>query len=111
MDALHDDLSVRSGSARLWPQGEWLKAALLLAETAEGEDRAAYVRDAGDALRALQSYLLPNGLWWDRLAGDRRFVEEAAPASSLYHIMSAYDQLAASARVLPELAGCDLSLG
>lgn len=111
MDALHDDLSVRSGSARLWPQGEWLKAALLLAETATSEERAAYVRDAGDALRALQSYLLPNGLWWDRLAGDRRFVEEAAPASSLYHIMSAYDQLAASARVLPELAGCDLSLG
>ncbi len=111
MDALHDDLSVRSGSARLWPQCEWLKAALLLAETASGEERAAYVRDAGDALRALQSYLLPNGLWWDRLAGDRRFVEEAAPASSLYHIMAAYDQLAASAKVLPELAGCDLSLG
>lgn len=111
IDALRDDLSVRSGSARLWPQGEWLKAGLLLAETAEGDDRATYVRDAGDALRALQSYLLPNGLWWDRLAGDRRFVEEAAPASSLYHIMSAYDQLATSAKVLPELAGCDLSLG
>lgn len=110
IDALRDDMSVRSGSARLWPQSEWLKAALLLAETAEGIARATYIGDAADALAALQSYLLPNGLWWDRLAGDRRFVEEAAPASSFYHIMSAYDQLALSAEVLPELADCDLSL-
>lgn len=110
IDALRDDLAVRSGAARLWPQGEWLKAALLLAQGAEGETRDAYVRDAGDAARALQVYFTPNGLWWDRLSGDRRFVEEPAPASSLYHIMSAYDQLAASASILPELADCDLSL-
>ena len=35
MDALNDDLSVRSRQARLWPQTEWLKAALILAARAE----------------------------------------------------------------------------
>lgn len=111
MDALDVEMSPVSQTARLWPQTEWIKAALILAETAEGEDRAGFIGDASAAVKALQAYLLPNGLWRDRMLVQGGFVEEAAPASSLYHIMAAYDQLAASAKVLPELAGCDLSLG
>ena len=111
MDGLDIDMATVAATARLWPQTEWIKAALLLAETAEGEDRAGFIHDAAAAVRALQAYLLPNGVWRDRMHAGGDFVEEAAPASSLYHIMSAYDQLAASAKVLPELAGCDLSLG
>lgn len=110
MDALDIDLQTITPTARLWPQTEWIKAALLLAETAEGEERIDLDADTATAVRALQAYLTPNGLWRDRMLVDGRFVEEAAPASSFYHIMSAYDQLAASAKVLPELADCDLSL-
>lgn len=111
LNALNDDFSTRDETARLWPQCEWLKAALLLAERAEGATRAAFVSDATRALKALQSYLTPAGLWRDKMLSDGSFVDEPAPASSFYHIMSAYDQLVASAAVLPELADCDLSLG
>lgn len=111
LNALNDDFSIRDETARLWPQCEWLKAALLLAETAEGAAREALVSDASRALKTLLAYLTPAGLWRDTMLSDGSFVDEPAPASSFYHIMSAYDQLVASAAVLPELADCDLSLG
>lgn len=105
MDALNDDLSVRSDQARLWPQTERLKAALIMAETAGGGRRILLLDDARKAMAGLQRYLEPSGLWRDKLKADGRFVEEAAPASSLYHIMVAYEQARASAAVLPELDG------
>lgn len=104
IDALNDDLSVRSGQARLWPQTERLKAALILAEEAEGEARAPLLRDAAEALKGLNRYLEPTGLWRDKLKPDGGFVEEPAPASSLYHIMVACEQLRALA---PRLADWD----
>jgi mannose-1-phosphate guanylyltransferase/mannose-6-phosphate isomerase len=103
MDGLNDDLSVRSNQARLWPQTERLKAALILSETAEGGRRILLLDDARKAIAGLQRYLEPSGLWRDKMRADGRFVEEAAPASSFYHIMVAYEQLRASAKVLPEL--------
>ena len=103
MDALNDDLSVRSRQARLWPQTEWLKAALILAEgEPAGEARAALLRDAGDALAGLNRYLEPSGLWRDKLKGDGTFVAEPSPASSLYHIMVACEQVRASMALLRE---------
>lgn len=103
MDALNDDLSVRSDQARLWPQTERLKAALILAEAAEGGRRNLLVDDARKAMAGLQGYLEPSGLWRDKMQVDGSFVDEPAPASSLYHIMVAYEQIRASAAVLPEL--------
>lgn len=103
IDALNDDLSVRSDQARLWPQTERLKAALTLAEAAEGGRRILLLDDARNALAGLQRYLEPSGLWRDKMRPDGSFVEEPAPASSLYHIMVAYEQLRATAAVLPEL--------
>ncbi|MEJ6788930.1 AGE family epimerase/isomerase [Brevundimonas sp. BR2-1] len=105
MDALNDDLSVRSEQARLWPQTERLKAALILTEKAKGEQRARLLDDAGKALAGLQRYLEPSGLWRDKMRADGGFVDEPAPASSLYHIMVAWEQVRASAGVLPELGG------
>ncbi|MBX9615687.1 MAG: AGE family epimerase/isomerase [Caulobacteraceae bacterium] len=96
-DALNDDGTVRSGRARLWPQTEWLKAALLLARESRDGERAVLLADAGAALRALWLYLTPDGLWRDKRLPDGGFVDETAPASSLYHIMAAFDQLAALA--------------
>lgn len=100
LDAINADGRPRGERARLWPQTEWLKAALILAETAEDGDRRRYLTDASDALRALWLYLAPNGAWRDKRLGHKGFMNEAAPASSFYHIMGAFGQLSASARRL-----------
>ena len=96
IDELDESLQLRSARARLWPQTEWLKAALILAEEAEeaeGVERKRLLDSAGAALRGLWLYLAPSGLWHDKLGADGVFETEPAPASSLYHIVAAYRQL------------------
>lgn len=93
IDELDESLRPRSTRARLWPQTEWLKAALILAEEAEGEARDRMIDSAGAAFRGLWLYLTPDGLWRDKLGPDGVFEPEPAPASSLYHIVAAYRQL------------------
>ncbi|MDB5462596.1 MAG: manC [Phenylobacterium sp.] len=85
VNALWDDFSVRDGSARLWPQTEHLKAAVVLGDEAQG------VR----AARGLAQYLdVPaRGAWRDKLQADGSFVEEPAPATSFYHLMVAILEL------------------
>jgi mannose-1-phosphate guanylyltransferase/mannose-6-phosphate isomerase len=75
----------RRATARLWPQTERLKAALLLRKPQE----------ASAAARSLWQYLqMPvPGLWRDKMREDGSFVEEPAPASSLYHIICAVSSL------------------
>ncbi|MFM8821726.1 MAG: AGE family epimerase/isomerase, partial [Phenylobacterium sp.] len=85
VNALWEDLSVRDGWARLWPQTEFLKAALALGEP-------------DDALRAatgLRRYLETpvRGLWRDRQGPLGGFARGGAPATSLYHILGAIRQL------------------
>jgi mannose-6-phosphate isomerase len=95
MDEMSDRLVVTRSTARLWPQTERLKAALILSETAQGETRAGYFDEALSAAHGLLAYLrtpLP-GLWRDKLMPDGTFVEEPAPASSLYHIICAIASL------------------
>lgn len=106
VNALNDDGTVRTTRARLWPQTEWLKSALILADGAAAYERAIYMEDAARALRALWLYLTPEGGWRDTRLPDGSFIEEASPASSLYHIVSAFDELAR--RVL--CPGASLSL-
>ena len=98
VDQLDDSLKIRNDGARLWPQTEWLRASLAMAALAEGEERAERLADAGKAMRALNRYLCPNGTWRDRLRSDDGFVDEPAPASSLYHIMGAFDAVCAATR-------------
>jgi mannose-1-phosphate guanylyltransferase/mannose-6-phosphate isomerase len=92
VDMLWDDLSTMSADARLWPQTEWLKAAVAFAKIApSAEDRAELEKDMLTAAHALVQYLdstVP-GLWRDKLRADGTFVEEPSPASSLYHIAGA----------------------
>lgn len=81
VDSLWDDLSLRDGVARLWPQSEWLRAALLFG-------------DADEATRAAQGLWLylqtpARGVWRDKLRVDGAFVDEPSPATSLYHILGA----------------------
>ena len=94
VDALNDDLQVRSSQARLWPQTERLKAALLLAELDPVRGRI-YEAHAVAAARSLLLYLgapVP-GVWRDKLFADGSWKDEPAPASSLYHIACAVWEL------------------
>jgi mannose-6-phosphate isomerase len=89
VNALWEDLSVRDGAARLWIQTEHLKAALALGSDAE----------ALTAARGLARYLETpkRGAWRDRLLADGSFVDEPAPATSLYHLVVAILELSAAA--------------
>ncbi|GAB2187230.1 AGE family epimerase/isomerase [Roseibium sp. LAB1] len=93
--SLNDDFSVRDPMARLWGQTEWIKAAIALAKVSTGTEQDAYLADIPEAVRALQIYFadVPAGLWRDKLAPDGTFVDEPAPASSLYHIVCAISEL------------------
>ena len=90
VNALWDDFSVRDGDARLWPQTEHLKAAVVLGDEAQ----------ALRAARGLAQYLdMPaRGVWRDKLKADGTFVEEPAPATSFYHLMVAVLELSAHAK-------------
>ncbi|WP_292068088.1 AGE family epimerase/isomerase [Brevundimonas sp. UBA7664] len=105
IDELDEDLQPRSSRARLWPQTEWLKAALILAECAEGDERERLLASARAALQGLGLYLKPSGLWHDRLGVDGVFDSDPAPASSLYHIVAASRQLRETLGAVPEIAG------
>lgn len=85
VNALWDDLTVRDGWARLWPQTEFLKSALVLGE----------VEDALQAAAGLRRYLETpvRGLWRDRQGPTGGFAPGDAPATSLYHIVGAVRQL------------------
>ncbi len=85
VNALWDDFSVRDGSARLWPQTEHLKAAVVLGDEAQ----------ALRAARGLAQYLdaPARGIWRDKLRADGTFMDEPAPATSFYHLMVAIQAL------------------
>lgn len=88
INALLDDMSVHDDVARLWPQTEYLKAAVILRHVV-GE---AHVLRAA---KGLHSYLLTPalGAWRDKYQADGTFTQEPAPASSFYHIVAACMEL------------------
>ena len=83
-----DDGSIHDDVARLWPQTERIKAALILGDSAE----------AARGIAGLMLYLDTPiaGLWRDKLRPDGSFVDEPAPASSFYHIVCAIAELRAN---------------
>lgn len=92
VNALFGEGRLRDARARLWPQTERIKA-LCLAGSITGQAR--YAESAAAAVRSLMRYLdTPTpGLWRDTLDEHGAFVEQFAPASSFYHIVSAALQL------------------
>ncbi len=92
MNSLLDDGSIRDGRARLWPQAERLKAACLAWEAMR---LPAYCDMAYRAAIALERYLQTTtpGLWRDTMTVDGGWVDEPAPASSLYHVVAAIAEL------------------
>ncbi len=100
INALLDDFTPHDASARLWPQTERVKAALLLAAGEADPVRGRGYREQLVAgLQGLCAYLETPvaGLWRDKLEPDGRFIDEPAPASSFYHIICAIAELRAGA--------------
>jgi mannose-1-phosphate guanylyltransferase/mannose-6-phosphate isomerase len=97
VNALLDDFSPHDRSARLWPQTEWLKSAVILGETAEGAAKARYQASTLAAAQGLKRYFegLPAGMWRDKLEPNGEFVAEPVTASSLYHIACAISEFVA----------------
>ena len=97
------DLRPKDLTARLWPQTErirgWLAIALQGSQVAEVEQA---LHKAAAAAAVLRSYLdTPvRGLWRDRMDENGKFIEEPAPASSLYHIVGAISEMQAATREL-----------
>ncbi len=81
VNALWEDLSPRDPTARLWPQTEHLKAALLFGTQAQ----------ALRAAHGLAQYLdtPARGAWRDKMQVDGSFLEEPSPATSFYHVLGA----------------------
>jgi mannose/cellobiose epimerase-like protein (N-acyl-D-glucosamine 2-epimerase family) len=93
------DLTPKDAMARLWPQTERVRGWLKMAAFGHGSAAldAAFGK-AADAASALRKYLetpIP-GLWRDRMGAGGKFVEEPAPASSLYHIVGAITEMHAA---------------
>jgi mannose/cellobiose epimerase-like protein (N-acyl-D-glucosamine 2-epimerase family) len=95
-----DDLSPRNLTARLWPQTERIKGWLAMASLAERDEDidTAFSRAAAAAASLRRYFATPiPGLWRDRMDETGRFVDEPAPASSLYHIVCAISEMHAVA--------------
>jgi mannose-6-phosphate isomerase len=92
VNAVLDDFTMDDADARLWPQPERLKAALLAAELT---GQARYLTIAASAAGTLASFLDTPvaGLWFDRRRANGEWAVEPSPASSFYHIVGAIHAL------------------
>ncbi len=88
VNAITTDGRIHDAVARLWPQTERLRA-YVIDNQGDGDARLQ------QAIATLWHYLdAPlSGLWYENQAANGRFVIEAAPATSLYHIVGAVVEL------------------
>jgi len=87
------DGTVHDPKARLWPQTERIKAAVVRFRRTTDESEA---KETAAAVAGLERYfnVATPGLWRDKLCANGEWLEELAPGSSLYHIACAYRELA-----------------
>jgi mannose/cellobiose epimerase-like protein (N-acyl-D-glucosamine 2-epimerase family) len=92
IDEIDADGRPRSLQARLWPQTERIKAALILAESRRSTELLA---EAVVAYEGLQPFLATPaaGAYFDKMLPEGGFFPEPARASSLYHIVCAYQEI------------------
>jgi len=90
VNAVLDDFTIHDAQARLWPQTERLKA-LALAAATDARYWPAVVEAGNSILRYLA--VAPEGLWYDTITVNERFIAEPSPASTLYHLVTAIAQL------------------
>ncbi|MDZ4372353.1 MAG: AGE family epimerase/isomerase, partial [Phenylobacterium sp.] len=91
VNLLAPDLSLLDPAARLWPQTEYLKAALSLGEP----------EHALEAANTIAWFVETpvRGIWRERMFADGAFVDEPSPATSLYHLYQAIRELGRAAPV------------
>jgi len=93
---LWDDFSPKDEKARLWSQTERMKAYVALLSLSTSPREQAHLNDrlsaAIDGLNLFLDTPVP-GLYLDRLTPDGQLVDEPAPASTLYHIICAIDEV------------------
>ena len=92
---INDDFTVRDPVARLWPQTELIKAAILLAKNSNNDEKKLYEDYVIMGIIALEKFfdIQPKGLWRDKLNSNGEFIVEPVPASSFYHIICALSEL------------------
>lgn len=83
---------IRSRTARLWPHTERLKANVARIERTQDPNAFAAAIQSFDTLTTYFNTPVA-GLWMERRAAGGQFIEEAAPASSFYHIMFGLSEL------------------
>lgn len=88
INEMFDDWTAKDDNARLWPQTERLKAALLAATLTH---QPHYWSMAEAAAMSLLPYLQTSvpGLWFDVQRPDGTLRNSPAPASTLYHLVGA----------------------
>jgi mannose/cellobiose epimerase-like protein (N-acyl-D-glucosamine 2-epimerase family) len=91
-DELLDDGTVRTPSRRLWPMTEAIKAHLLEARRGRPGAAETAVSLADTMVERFLAPAMPGG-WIDRFDGADRPVGDFMPASSLYHVIGAIDEL------------------
>ena len=86
---------VRDASGRIWPQTEAIKAHVVMAErgTAAGEHAGAMIAQITDNLLGHFLAREPAGTWTDHLTAGGTAKGDRIPASTLYHIVSAFSEL------------------
>lgn len=96
VNELWDDFSIKDKRARLWPQTERTKAWLSIASIADTKEQRDFaLGKSALAARGLSKYLAQDviGSWNERMREDDQFLDEPAPASSLYHITCAIAEM------------------
>jgi mannose/cellobiose epimerase-like protein (N-acyl-D-glucosamine 2-epimerase family) len=95
LDELLDDFTPTGVTCRLWPQAERLRAALSLEA-----DSSSRIKAALSAAAAMEGYFTkdPVGLWRDSRPDRPGPAEEAAMASTLYHLVGAIAALSQHVR-------------
>jgi mannose-6-phosphate isomerase len=96
IDEIWLDGTVKSAEARLWPQTERLKSALIGCDADRDRAAPAAARQAFDALNGYLAAPTP-GSWRDTRLADGGWRDGPAPASSAYHIVSALQALVEAA--------------
>lgn len=86
------DGSILDSNARLWPQTERLKTAVARHRRAGDANEIEEIIRAYRGLALYWTTPVP-GTWWDLMDTVGSFRQEAAPASSFYHIVCALHQL------------------
>ena len=96
VDEVWSNLKINKSTARFWPQGERIKAAVSLGKLEKNtEKKAEYYKSADLAFEGLYAYVQTPvaGLSYDSKLENGNFKQEpAAKASSLYHIINAFSE-------------------